>query len=157
MTSIGIIGGILTAVAFGFPSVAVADWDYTHWGMTPEQVAAASSGAVKVLPAPQRTRNEEDHWEIAADGSHVDGPLSLHTGFMFDTQGGGLKCVMYNAFGAEVEALRMVLTKRYGKALDESSFASTQTLTWRTPDNIDFAAGERPVAAVVTHCAPNAH
>jgi hypothetical protein len=33
---------------------ARADWEYTQWGMTPEQVASASGGAVKTSPAADR-------------------------------------------------------------------------------------------------------
>jgi hypothetical protein len=84
---------------------ARADWEYTKWGMTPEQVAGASKGAVKVVPAADRYKNEDDHWEIAAQGSHSDGPLSLNIGFTFDTKAGGLKCVLYNAAGQEAARL----------------------------------------------------
>jgi hypothetical protein len=31
-------------LALGFVSPAKADWQYTKWGMTPQQVAAASGG-----------------------------------------------------------------------------------------------------------------
>jgi hypothetical protein len=94
--------------------------------MTPEQVVAASSGTVKVLPIAQRIRNEKDHWEIGVEGSYTDGPLKLMVGFMFDTQGGGLRCVVYNAFGSDVEALQAALVKRYGKPIDENSFLLTR-------------------------------
>jgi hypothetical protein len=75
---------------------AKANWAYTQWGMTPEQVAAASSGAVQVLPSSQRTRNDVDRWEMAAKGTYKDGSLTMDAGFTFDTQHGGLTCVMYN-------------------------------------------------------------
>jgi len=122
--------------------------------MTPEQVAAASGGTVKVLPAAQRTRNDDDHWELAAEGTYIDGTLRLPVGFTFDTERGGLKCVMYNAMGADVEGLRGALVKRYGKPSKESSFGASNTLAWHTPDEIELTLGQRPVAAVVTHCGP---
>jgi hypothetical protein len=134
---------------------AKADWAYTHWGMTPDQVAAASAGAANVLPAAQRTRNDDDHWEIAAKGTYADGPLRLPVGFMFDTQRGGLICVLLNAIGPDAEALRQVLGTRYGKPTKDSHFLSAQTVTWHTPDNVELTIGQRPVAAVVTHCLPD--
>jgi hypothetical protein len=39
------------------PAMAWSDWKYAHWGATPEQVAQASGGAVKVLPAAQRKKH----------------------------------------------------------------------------------------------------
>ncbi len=148
----GVLTGMLLLACS--PSAAMADWAYTHWGMTPEQVAAASSGAAKVLPPAQRTRYEEDHWELAVEGTFNDGPLRLSVGFTFDTRGGGLKCVMYNVLGADVEVLRAALLKRYGKPGHESSFAGSTTQVWTTPDHIDLVVGENPTAAVVNHCAP---
>jgi hypothetical protein len=134
---------------------AMADWAYTHWGMTPDQVAAASAGAVNVLPAAKRTRNDDDHWEIAVEGSYADGPLRLPVGFMFDTRHGGLTCVLLNAIGSDAEALRQVLGARYGKPTKDSQFLSAQTVTWRTPDNVELTIGQRPLAAVLTHCLPD--
>src|SRR5260370_10938211 len=84
---------------------ARADWEYTKWGMTPEQVAGASKGAVTVVPAANRYKNEDDHWEIAAQGTHSDGPLRLDVGVTFDTEAGGFKCVLYNASGQEATLL----------------------------------------------------
>jgi hypothetical protein len=143
---------VLILLNFCSPSLAMAHWAYTQWGMTPEQVVAASAGTAKLLPAAGRTRNEDDHWELSVEGTYRDGPLNLSVGFMFDTQSGGLKCVMYNATGADVTLLRDTLIGRYGKPVNESGFLSSRTATWRTPDNIEFTAALRPVAAVVSHC-----
>ena len=149
--------GVLLALGLTAPAAAEADWAYTRWGMTPDQVVAASGGTVKMLPSAQRTRNDYDQWELAAEGRYMDGKLGLTVGFTFDTGKGGLKCVMYNALGADAEALRLALINRYGKPSSESSFAATHTLTWRTPDNIELVIGQNPVAAVVSHCMPEAH
>lgn len=135
-------------------SSARADWEYTKWGMTPEQVVSASKGAVTVLPAADRYKNEEDHWEIAAQGSHKDGSLNLSVGFTFDTKAGGLKCVMYNAEGQAAALLKGTMIRRYGPPQKESSLFGSQTLEWTTPDHIEFVMGQKAVAAVVTHCAP---
>ncbi len=75
---------LITGVAC---SPARADWAYTRWGMTPEQVAALSSGAVKVLPKVERT-DMGDHSEMAARGTFKDGSRVLDVGFVFDGKGG---------------------------------------------------------------------
>jgi hypothetical protein len=131
---------------------ARANWEYTKWGMTPEQVVGASKGAVKIVPAADRYKDDEH--EIAAQGSHNDGPLHLDVGFMFDNKGGGLTCVLYNATGEDAAVLKAILIKRYGPPTKEGSFLSSQTLEWKTPDEIGFVMGQTPVADVVTHCAP---
>jgi hypothetical protein len=153
MTKCGIISAL--AVSLASPTAAMADWAYTHWGMTAEQVVAASGGSVKLLPPGERTRNDPDQWELAAQGNFLDGALTLPVGFTFDTKTGGLQCVMYNASGSDVEVLRGLLDKRYGKPKTESDYGSARGSIWKTPDEIEFVAGQKPVAAVVTHCAPD--
>ncbi len=149
---------VLTLLSFGYvawtPAAATADWAYTHWGMTAEQVAAASSGMVTLLPVAQRTRDEADHWELAAQGMLTEGALHLPVGFTFDTRTGGLKCVMYNARDADVEAIHTMLVKRYGKPANDSRFGAMQMVSWRQPDAIELDIAEQPLAAVVSHCAP---
>jgi hypothetical protein len=148
------ISGVFVVVGLSMPSIAMADWAYTHWGMTPEQVAAGSEGMVKVLAPDKRTRNADDHWELAAQGTYSEGTLKLPVGFTFDTTSGGLKCVMYNAFDKDIGTVRAALGSRYGKPASESDFGSGSMATWKTPDQIDMVIGQKPVAAVVTHCAP---
>jgi hypothetical protein len=141
------------ALAAGFSTAASADWAYTHWGMTPEQVAAASGGSVKVLDAGKQTRDDADHWVLAAQGSFVDGALHYSVGFTFDTRTNGLKCVMYNALGPDVATLKAVLIQRYGAPASTDSFGPVEQLTWQQPDRIEFTVGQGP-AVVVTHCNP---
>jgi hypothetical protein len=139
-------------LATGLSSAASADWAYTHWGMSPEQVAAASGGSVKVLDVGKQTRDDADHWVLAAQGSFVEGALNLDVGFTFDTRTNGLKCVMYNATGDDVANLKAALVRRYGKPASTSSYGPTETSTWRQPDKIEFISGQEP-SVVVTHCA----
>jgi hypothetical protein len=146
-----VLTGLAVLLACGFAAPALADWEYTHWGMTPEQVAAASSGSDKVLPNAKRQSGGGDHSEIAAMGTFVSGGHTLSAGFQFDTVTGGLTCVLYNAMGDDVAALKDVLVKKYGQG-QESEFMGGSSVTWQTPDVIELAIGERPLAAAVTHC-----
>jgi hypothetical protein len=153
MGRLQLIAFISATLAVGVSSTSSADWAYTHWGMSPEQVAASSSGSVKILDVGKQTRDDADHWVLAAEGSFVDGGLRLAVGFTFDTTTNGLKCVMYNATGDNVAALKSVLVKRYGKPASTSSYGPTETLTWQQPDQIEFTSGQGPAAAV-TQCTP---
>jgi hypothetical protein len=142
------------AAVVGGPSVARADWGFTHWGMTPEQVVSASGGSAHLIAPANRQRDVADHWEVAAVGDVHDGGLTLDGGYMFDTRGSGLTCVMYNATGDDVAKLRDGLIARYGQPRKDSAFGPLRTLTWQTPDAIELAINQTPLAAVVTHCAP---
>ena len=112
----------LAATTAGTPSILI--------GMAVSASALGSfragAGSVKVLPPGERTRNDPDHWDLAAQGSFRDGSLTLPVGFTFDITSSGLKCVMYNAFGSDVEALRALLDKRYGKPKKESDYGTAR-------------------------------
>lgn len=131
-------------------SPALADWEYTHWGMTPEQVAAASSGNVKVLPKSER-QAAGDQSVFAAMGSFPVGGRSLSVGFMFDTATGGLRCVAYNAMGDDVAMLKERLVEKYGQT-KEHSFGAGYSMDWKTPEPVEFAVNNNPPTAAVTHC-----
>jgi hypothetical protein len=73
---------------------------------------------------------------------------------MFDTHGGGLTCVVYNATGDDVAKLRDGLIALYGRPGKDSEFGPLRTLSWQTPDKIELAINQAPLAAVVSHCAP---
>jgi hypothetical protein len=141
----------LSACSAAFSGSARADWEYTRWGMTAAQVIAASNGAAAPMPSASVYRSSD--YEISV-GAWLKGPPSLDVGFMFDLPGGGLRCVVYNATDADAEMVRAMLVQRHGKPARESSFGPTRTLKWKTPDDIALTLGDKPVAAVVSHCAP---
>lgn len=132
---------------------ALADWQYTRWGMSPEQVVAASKGSANLLPPDQRPRLPP--LETSAKGTFQDGALTLRTTFTFDTSKGGLTCVWYGvAEQANSEPFKQMLLKRYGEPAETSSLPAIDmtSMTWLTGgDRIDFQAtrGDR---AFVSHC-----
>ena len=144
---------LLAAALAGAPD-AHADWGFTHWGMTPEQVVGASGGTAHLIAPAARKRDDADDWEMAVDGVIHDGSLTLDGGYMFSIRSGGLTCVLYNAMGDDVDKLRKGLVARYGQPADDSEFGPLRTMTWRTPDKIEFAINQNPLAAAVSHCAP---
>jgi hypothetical protein len=141
----------LSVCTAAFPGSASADWEYTRWGMTAPQVIAASKGTASMMAAGSVYRAPD--YEITVEAT-VKGPPWLNVGFMFDRPGGGLKCVLYNATDTDAELVRAMLVQRHGKAAKESSYGPTKTLKWKTPDDVELTLGEKPVAAVVSHCAP---
>jgi hypothetical protein len=136
------------------PSAARADWGFTHWGMTAEQVVSASGGTAHLIALADRKRDDADGWEMTVEGTVHEGSLTLDGGYMFDTHGGGLTCVVYNATGDDVAKLRDGLIALYGRPGKDSEFGPLRTLSWQTPDKIELAINQTPLAAVVSHCAP---
>jgi hypothetical protein len=145
----------IAVLASLFSSPAWANWEYTRWGMTPEQATAASNGAVKLLPPDQRKKLPEADLEAVADGTWTDGPLKLHVGFSVDMKTGGLKCVFYNVLDeTQNKLLKEAMVKRYGAPQSTSGLPAIgmETLHWSKPDSIDLNLVEK-TAAFVLHCA----
>ena len=87
-----VFAAVLVGIFGVLPDTAArADWLYTKWGMTPEQVAAASHSAVHVIPNADRRRITEINLEYGAEGLFTDASLELRVSFGFDTQRGGLR------------------------------------------------------------------
>jgi hypothetical protein len=119
---------------------ARADWQYTHWGMTPEQVVAASKGTAHLLPEKDRPRLPP--FVTAAQGEYSDGPLQLRATFLFNIATNGLACVSYGVSNHVYDdALKAALTKQYGppKTTAGPAFLGMTTLSWKTPtDQIEL-------------------
>jgi hypothetical protein len=155
--------GTTGCIALGVGLIAAmspcrAEWEFTRWGMSPEQVIAASQGTVSIVPSASRERSAEDHWEMSARGKHLYGQpavqVAVDVAFLFDTGGAGLKCVLFNALGQDAVAVKAILVARYGAPSAESEFMGSRSSVWTKPDAIEYTLGTKPVAAVVMHCAP---
>lgn len=149
--SVAVIVGLLALA----PVDARADWEYTRWGMTPEQVASASKGAVAVLPEAKRKKVSEAHMENGAEGRYADGPLEMHVGFGFDDKTHGLRCVVYDVLDPKQSPeLKEAMVKRYGPPDRTSKLEGIlETLTWDKTDHIELnlVPDER---AFAMHCKP---
>lgn len=105
---------LLAMLAFGSP--AQADWQYTRWGMTPTQVAAASGGAVVV-----GTGDAGDRYsgaEIGAVGNYRSGDYRFHAVFYFVNN--RLSDIRLKLEGSDAYALKNSLDGVYGKPFRES-------------------------------------
>ncbi len=130
MRSVTWMAGLSALVA---ASPVHADWQYTKWGMTPEQVVAASSGRATLLPARQRPRLPP--LETAATGEFKDAALTLRTVFSFNTDGKGLACVFYGLTSRDgADVFKALLISRYGQPQRTSGLPAIgqETLGWAT-------------------------
>jgi len=139
-------------MVLGFIPETFADWEYTKWGMTPEQVATASQGAVKIVPESERAGNEDDGWEIAAKGRYNYHSLVMNVEFAFDLDSGGLKCVFYNGSGPKSVLIKEMLTTKFGPPEATKRFVGVEVFTWSMPDHIELTMGTKPDSAAVEHC-----
>jgi len=133
-------------------SATDADWQYTHWGMTPEQVVAASRGAAKIVPEKDRPKGLP--LVTGATGTDRDGAVEVRVTFQFKTASNGLACVSYGVNShAQDDAFKAALVKRYGPPQKTSGggFLGT-TLSWTIPtDQID-ATFSKSDPAFAMHC-----
>ena len=133
---------VLVAVLLSIAPAARADWEYTHWGMTPQQVVAGSHGTMKLLSAKEEARLPPN--VTAVSGTYKDGALELRVSFMFTIATNGLTCVNYGVNRhQDDEAFNAALIKRYGPPKKTGPFFGVTTLSWTTPtDKIDASFSE---------------
>jgi hypothetical protein len=144
----------LCLVGLLYAPAAQADWQYTRWGMTPEQVVAASGGQVKLLPEPERPRLPP--LVTAATGEFDDGPMRLRTVFSFNIERGGLACVSYGVTSsANNEMFKSTLLRRHGPPQSTSSlaFLGQENLGWRNATDEINASFSKEDPAYAMHCA----
>lgn len=137
--AIAAILGALACACVGH--AAHADWLYAKWGMTPEQVAAASRGTVTVIPKAKRTQLTDLKMEHGAEGTYTDGKLTLRVNFSFDTSGGGLAMVGYGAMDpAQNTMLQDWMAQKFGPPQSTGGLPAIgmQTFHWRGTDEIDL-------------------
>jgi hypothetical protein len=133
---------------------AQADWQYTRWVMTPEQVVAASGGNVSLLPEKDRPRIPP--LITAAKGEFTDGQIRLRTVFTFNIESMGLACVSYGVRGHDDDdAFKAALIGRYGQPQSTSGVAmlGQKNFTWQTATDEINASFSKDDPAFAMHCA----
>lgn len=138
---------LLAAAAVAMP--AQASFEYTRWGMTEQQVIAASRGAARALPAQERRAVGAIEYRITASQRTDAGP-SFTVAFGFASPG-GLRCISYRADGdGAAIALRAWLIRRYGQpsARGGRTEQGEESLAWTRPDQIDAEFGPRGALAL---------
>lgn len=148
---------LLTFVVLVFalsPARARADWEYTKWGMTPEQVASASKGAVTVIPPGKREKG--GIVESGAKGSYAMGAVKMDAGFLFEAKTGLLVCVVYTVINmAQNEMLETEMVKRFGPPAKSSNLGGMgKDVKWVSPSDDIELVGARGGPLQVTHCKP---
>jgi hypothetical protein len=120
-------GASLTLAGMTVP--AAADWQYTRWGMSPEQVVAASNGAVRLGPPPQG--KTYDKLTGRALGNHEADGATFHAFFHFDAANGLAKVALERNSGTACAALQGGLAAQYGQPVKSTRNNFATIDEWR--------------------------
>jgi hypothetical protein len=148
----------LAAAAMGMAGLpaapAAAHWEYTRWGMTQQQVIAASRGAVRALPAGERRPVPSARMEYRASGQFRTAGLQMTVAFAFDGRNGGLVCISARLEEGQADALRARIERQFGPPQERGQDPRTgaRSYGWSRPDEIDLQV-TRGQPAVLLHCA----
>lgn len=131
------------------PLDAHADWQYTRWGMTPEQVMAASTGQLK--PCDEACKGQDTSIQITRFlGPYQSGPFKFTAYMLFNRQSDTLAEVTLdlnqpNDAGALVGALKL----KYGEPIVDDYSKEMKVIIWCDPtDEIDIVViGDQPHVA----------
>jgi hypothetical protein len=152
------IGAMLAFIALAAPfRPAVADWQYTKWGMSPEQVVKASAGAVMLTaarPIGEGSADDRSGLEMRAEGTFAAGPLHCDVSFGFDAAG-RLAFVTYSIDDpARNGLLKEWLVRRYGQPQSRQGPENdVETWTWSSPgqDSIELNIQEGDSGFVIQY------
>jgi hypothetical protein len=103
------IGFTLGAVGVAQPSLA--HWQYTHWGMTPNEVVAASNGKARLVTSSQFGENGETA-DVGA--IHEIAGIKFETVFLFQEKRLSM-VIVWSEDSQQCRALSRDLLAKYGK------------------------------------------
>lgn len=126
---------VLALLAAG-AAPAAADWQYTRWGMSPEQVVAASRGAVQLGPPPSGKTYEG--LTGRARGVHNEAGASFDAYFHFDAEFRLARVALERTGGADCAALHNRLLADLGRPAKSTrqSFATIDQWQDRSRGNL---------------------
>jgi hypothetical protein len=120
---------------------AHADWQFTRWGMSPDEVVRASGGAAHVVEHPSSSNNGD---LFAVEGSYQAAGRSYATRFSFTNgklTGANLMPQVDRDDSTLCLGIRDDLLTRYGVASVDSRVGPIQMVRWsdrETNNNITF-------------------
>ncbi len=157
------------ALALGLSTSARADWQWTKWGMSPEELVSASAGKAR-LATEEETKQKSPgprggppRQAMLATATHTAGELQFHVFFLFAPATRRLECVRLRPLNLKLEdTLRDQLITVYGKPTDArrdtitSGFWIGHTV-WVGEDKIELTTtSQGPSSAVLDYCSRKA-
>jgi hypothetical protein len=127
---------LLLAISLTPP--AHADWQYTNWGMTLEEVLAASSGvAVRLSEAETAAKAAPGSTRAALlKAPYASGKFQFTAYFRFDQRTGELASVELDLRQAELSSeLLGALRQKYGEPRSEQRSQITNIVVWNADED----------------------
>lgn len=121
--------GLFCFVASALP--AAADWQYTRWNMTPDQVMSASKGQLKrcALGCPGQSSPKYD---ALLEGEYQSGEFRFKVYALFEKGTNKLSLMHLNLLQPDqAYSLIGALTTKYGKPVDGSQSQISKLSIWR--------------------------
>jgi hypothetical protein len=114
------------AVAFMGSGIACADWQYTKWNMSPEQVVGASGGKAKAVSPIGR---ELDH--LLLRGEEVIEGIKFASYFFFrERKLSAIELGLEHCTESQQRKIATLLVGRYGRPLLDQPEGASLTKTW---------------------------
>src|SRR3954452_21902920 len=108
---------------------ALADWQFTKWGMSPDEVTKASDG--QTTPVEDKSDNKSNYRILLEEPYSASG-IAFNARFGFDNQHNRLVLVFLAAKNAEDCAqIGINLENRYGNNYKDDSFGVMVHRAWR--------------------------
>jgi hypothetical protein len=145
---------LLASAALAIPSAqAWADWQYTKWGMTADQVVAASGGAAQLSDAKNPWSKYDSSYLVLATGTYRTGDLEFNSIFQFNKKNKTLQCVKLFLKNKDVApyTLRQSLESKYGKPSETGDLGGLVYDRWKKTDEITLVVSTR-IASTLTYC-----
>lgn len=125
-----IVAGI--ALILATPNPAAADWQYTKWGMTPDEVIAASNGAAsESTPSPD---SEPSEIVTLASADYVASGYEFWVSFGFSADRRLSEVSLSLRDSDKCVYLADALDRRYGRPVSREGGLLT-VITWHEPDS----------------------
>lgn len=120
---------LIVVAAVLLPAQALADWQYTRWGMTPAQVQQASRGAAKQNPNVVADTGTHRSERALLSARYRAGRFAFRALFFFDNASQKLvKVRLLLTGGGHCTDLRADLMNVYGAPLSQAAGIATR---WR--------------------------
>lgn len=124
--------GLLFALATLICGPAYADWQYTRWGMSPDQVIAASGGKARVATADEASRYARLAGMTArAIGDYQTEEMRFSVEFHHDTTGALQLVALTLRDWSGNNRLREALLARYGRPVESDKLSMGESDLWR--------------------------
>jgi hypothetical protein len=118
-----------------FPHLAVADWQYTRWGMTADQIVTASNGAARKLAGTEQEVQSGATFTALAVATFKTGPFDFAVSFRADKGGNTLKTVRLTLGNRyQYQDLSNAFSAKYGRGevLPKEANGAIERVRWQT-------------------------